>query len=210
MLEIDLGYGTLGQILAGKRSRYFGLDVAASAVSFMRHRLGLAGVGRAAIQVGSALAIPYRDASIDYVYSIGCLHHTGDLPRAIDAVARVLVPGGNAIVMLYHRHSYRQWIERVRLRLRRERRAPEGAAELERHLGGLYDTNADGAAAPFTSYVSRREVGRLFHRFGTVRIDTQNPEGVTLVGGRLRIPRERLLDNVGRVVGLDLYVLATR
>jgi len=208
VLEIGLGYGTLGQILAGRRAQYSGLDVAASAVSLMRHRLALARIGRAAaVQVGSALAIPHRDASFDYVYSIGCLHHTGNLPRAIDEVARVLVPGGKAIVMLYHRHSYRQWIERARFRLRCGGRAPK--AELERCLRGLYDTNAYGTAAPFTAYVSRREVRRLFCRFSTVRIDTRNAEGLA-VGGRLRIPRDRLLENVARVAGLDLYVVAVR
>ena len=211
VLEIGLGYGSLGQTLAGRRSRYFGLDVAPPAAALMRHRLELAGIDRGgAIQVGSALALPYRDASVDYVYSIGCLHHTGDLTRAIDEVARILVPGGKAIVMLYHRHSYRQWIERARFWLRSKRRAPETAAELERRLRGLYDTNAAGAAAPSTEYVSRREVRRLFRRFASVRVETRNAERLELLGGWLRVPRERLLDNVGRLAGLDLYVVAVR
>jgi|GEM_PF-7104936 len=39
---------------------------------------------------GSSLAIPFKDATFDYAYSIGCLHHAGDQSRGISEVHRVL------------------------------------------------------------------------------------------------------------------------
>jgi len=77
-LEIGLGYGTLGQLIASRGCQYHGLDIADGPVEMMRYRLALLGKEAAArVQTGSALDIPYPDGTFDYVYSIGCLHHTG-------------------------------------------------------------------------------------------------------------------------------------
>ena len=75
----------------------------------MIHRLQMLGVAGADERVaqGSALEIPHPDESFDVVVSIGCLHHTGDIVRAVSEVHRVLRPGGAAMVMLYNSHSYR-------------------------------------------------------------------------------------------------------
>lgn len=106
LLEIGLGYGTLGQILALRGCQYHGLDIADGPVEMMRYRLTLLGKevgGR--VQKGSALDIPYPADTFDYVYSIGCLHHTGDMPKAVSEVYRVLAAGGKAVIMLYNRNS---------------------------------------------------------------------------------------------------------
>jgi SAM-dependent methyltransferase len=125
------------------------------------------------------------------VYSIGCLHHTGDLPRAVAEVHRVLRPGGRAVVMLYNRDSFRLLMQRIR------GRTPE-------QLRGAYDSNAAGEAAPHTDYVTRRQVRELFADFARVRIDARNFDNLPY------IPRRRLLGNVDRVLGLDLYIVADR
>ena len=211
-LEIGLGYGTLGQLIALHGSQYHGLDIADGPVEMMCYRLRLLGKeteGR--IQRGSALDIPYSDSTFDYVYSIGCLHHTGDLPKAISEVHRVLAPGGSAVVMLYNRHSFRQLAQ---LRMRyvwevltgRRRRGSFGEAVRAR-----YDSNAAGDAAPHTDFVSRSDVRRhLFKRFSSIRIDVQNFDGYVLFRGRIVIPREHLLGNIARLLGTDLYIVATK
>src|SRR5688572_15884904 len=43
VLEIGLGYGTLGQILTLCGCCYYGLDIAAGPVAMMKYRLGLLG-----------------------------------------------------------------------------------------------------------------------------------------------------------------------
>src|SRR4051794_10759604 len=105
VLEIGLGYGTLGQYIAARGAVYHGLDIAPTPVEMMRHRLRLRGTAdEERVLQGSALDIPWPDETFDHVYSIGCLHHTGDRGRAVDEVRRVLRPGGVAVVMLYNRY----------------------------------------------------------------------------------------------------------
>ena len=203
VLEIGLGYGTLGTYLLKAGANYSGLDIADGPVRMMRHRASLAGKPDAPVLQGSALELPWPDHTFDAVVSIGCLHHTGDLPSSVDEVHRVLRPGGLALVMLYNRHSFRQLVQAPLVRLREQR---TGAAE---RLRGMYDTNRAGAAAPHTDYVSKRDVRRLFHAFSELDIETRNFDTLIWPGGLL-IPRARLLNNIGRIVGLDLYIIARK
>ena len=209
VLEIGLGFGTVGQALAARGARYTGADIAAGPVAMMRDRLRWLGRGdeAKAVQV-SALELPWEDGSFDVVVSIGCLHHTGDLPRAISEVHRVLVPSGDALVMLYNAHSFRQLVQAPRRRLQ-GLLAGQSSAERVR---AMYDQNTSGEAAPHTDYVSRRDVRRLFGGFSSVSIDAQNftVRARHVRGRRVTISRERLLGNVARVLGLDLYIQARK
>ena len=198
VLEIGLGYGTLGQYIAERGAVYHGLDIARTPVAMIRHRLGLLGdpPGDRVLQ-GSALEIPWESETFDYVYSIGCLHHTGDLERSVAEVHRVLTPGGVAVTMLYNRHSARRL-----LRARRRRTAEEVRAE--------YDASAAGEAAPHTDFTSRAEVRRLFHAFADVDVDGRNFDEIH-VRGRTLVPRSLLIRTpLPRLLGLDLYVTARK
>ncbi|MGH7430048.1 MAG: class I SAM-dependent methyltransferase [Candidatus Methylomirabilaceae bacterium] len=214
VLEIGLGYGTLGQVLALQGCRYYGLDIAGNPVAMMRFRLSRLGLDGDRVQVGSAVEIPYRDRSFDFVYSIGCLHHTGDLGRGIAEVHRVLKEGGKAVIMLYNRHSFRQMVHLPLLRLRdliRERFRSSNALPGFRHwVRAFYDRNMKGDAAPHTDYVSRAQVRRLFRAFRSVRIESQNCDPLVLPGGRVVVSREKLLNNLARVAGLNLYITAVK
>jgi ubiquinone/menaquinone biosynthesis C-methylase UbiE len=191
VLEIGLGYGTLSGELMARGASYHGVDIAEGPVEMARHRWRLAGGENAAARVvqGSALALPFADQQFDYVFTIGCLHHTGDLSRAVHEVHRVLRPGGSAVVMLYNLHSYRQFRNRRRSR---------------KQMAAMYDTNAAGEVAPHTNYVSAGQVRRLFANFVSLQIDRRNFDGLFF------IPRERMLGTVDRVLGLDLYITARR
>jgi SAM-dependent methyltransferase len=198
VLEIGLGFGTLGQLLAGKGCEYHGVDIAEEPVALMRHRLrAIDGAGER-IQQASALDLPFADGTFDYVYAIGCLHHTGDLARGVAEVHRVLVPGGRTLVMVYNRYSFRRFLHRLRTTLRRR---PSG-----QELLAAYDADPDGSPPPHTDFVSRAEARRLFRDFARVRVDVQNFDAYP----QLRLERRYLLPNVARVVGLDLYVTADR
>jgi len=206
VLEIGLGYGTLGQLIAACGAEYYALDIAEGPVRMMRDRLAALGVGDVETRVmrGSALSIPHEDGSFDYVYSIGCLHHTGDTGRGVDEVRRVLRPGGRAVVMLYNARSIRHFavpiVKLVRERWRAERR--------EEELRRTYDSNVAGEAAPHTDFVSPGEVRQLFSGFSRVGVDVRNIQDFGF--GRWRIPRRLLLGNVARVLGVDLYITADK
>ena len=210
VLEIGLGYGTLGQLLASRGCRYYGLDIAETPVAVTRYRLSLLGEGGVEDRVrrGSALDIPFDDGLFDQVYSIGCLHHTGNLTRAIAEVHRVLKPGGKALVMLYNKYSWRQLMS-VPLRDRLRAVCSWGGAADDPHaseqMRARYDGNAKGDAPPHTDYVSRAEARRLFSRFRTINIQCHNCDPVARKG-RIIVPRRFLLGNLGRLLGLDLYI----
>jgi ubiquinone/menaquinone biosynthesis C-methylase UbiE len=193
VLEIGLGYGTLSGRLAARGAVLHGLDIAPGPVEMVRHRLRL--MGRRSddrIVQGSALEMPFDDASFDQVFSIGCLHHTGNLPQAVSEVHRVLRPGGRAVVMLYNRHSFRMLMRNLRRR--------PSADELR----AAYDSNATGEAAPHTDYVTRAQARALFGRFSSVSVEARNFDNLPFV------PRRVLLGNVDRLLGLDLYIVAVR
>ena len=198
VLEIGLGYGTLSGQLLSRGARLEGVDIAAGPVEMVRHRIRLAAQDPSdRVVQGTALDLPHENDRFDFVYSIGCLHHTGNLPRSVAEVRRVLKPGGTAVVMLYNRYSARR-LKRVEIPrlLRRGRSSAE--------VRGMYDSNAAGESAPHTDYVSRRDVRRLFGSFSEVSIDARNFDPLPY------IPRPRLLGNVDRLLGLDLYITARK
>ena len=145
------------------------------------------------------LELPFASETFDYVYSIGCLHHTGDLERSVQEVHRVLAPRGRAVVMLYNRNSLR----RVRYALAGALRGRKG--NLDDELRGVYDAHDSGEAAPHTDFVSKADVRRLFRDFARVKIEVQNFDGY-----RFGLKREWFLGNLARVFGLDLYVVADK
>ena len=209
VLEIGLGYGTLGQYIAERGAVYHGLDIAPTPVEMMRHRLRM--LDQEAddrVLEGSALDIPFPSETFDFVYSIGCLHHTGDLERSFAEVYRVLKPRGRAVLMIYNRYSWRQlWrVDRRRLGAAfRTRRIPSA-----KKIRAYYDRNAAGDAAPHTDFTSRWGARQLLRRFSRVRVQAENFDNVRLAG-RWLVRRERLIEGpVARLFGLDLYITARK
>jgi ubiquinone/menaquinone biosynthesis C-methylase UbiE len=164
------------------------------------------------IKVGSALSIPHGDQSFDYVYSIGCLHHTGNLSQSLSEVFRVLKPGGKAIIMLYNRNSFRQIVQvpwqKFKQFFNRQRTIKN--QNFSTFVRSLYDSNAVGEAAPHTDYVSPNKVRNLLSNFSTITIEVQNFDTYVLLGGKIIIYREKLLNNISRFLGLDLYITAIK
>lgn len=55
--------------------------------------------------VADVRELPFRDASFDAIYSMGTIEHVRDSERALEELARVLRPGGRAIVGVPNRHD---------------------------------------------------------------------------------------------------------
>lgn len=209
VLEIGLGYGTVGQRLAAGGLTYHGADIAEGPVRMMRDRLGHLGVAaeeaERRVRVASVLELPHDDAEFDYVYSIGCLHHTGDIPGAVGEVRRVLRPGGTAVVMLYAEHSARQaWLAAWNLPSRLLRRGPSH----EERLRWRYDRSLAGEAAPVTEFTSVADAKRIFGEFSDLAVRRENMDEPVI--WRLHIPRRWFLGWPARVAGRDLYITAVR
>jgi ubiquinone/menaquinone biosynthesis C-methylase UbiE len=102
VLEIGCGLGTDGAQFAKAGADYTGIDLTDAAVELARKRFELFGLpGK--FWVSDAENLDFPSDTFDLVYSHGVLHHTPDTVRAVEEVRRVLKPGGQAVVMLYHR-----------------------------------------------------------------------------------------------------------
>lgn len=206
VLEIGLGYGTLGQKLAESGAHYTGMDIAAGPVEHMKLRLKSAGLPGQAVR-GSALDIPFPDRSFDFLVSIGCLHHTGNVQRCLDEAHRVLAPGGTAVVMVYNKFSFRQWKSWPwQTLLSWLGRRPAALSPVQR---AQYDTNGTGQAAPETVLLSIGELKQMLRQFESVSFRKRNADPLTL-RGRVLLRRETLLGILGPWLGLDIYLEARK
>lgn len=212
VLEIGLGYGTVAQRLAEMDCNYHGLDIAAGPVAMVNHRIQQAGLEGKAVQ-GSILEAPFEDASQDYVFAIGCLHHTGDLQKAIQECHRILRPGGKLIFMVYYAYSYRRWYGNFSETLTYFLKEMVGyrgvvGTSIDKDRAA-YDTNSEGTGAPHTDWISVKSLRRLCRDYSAYSAQIENIDnGKPFHNSPPR--RELLKTKHPRRWGLDLYATATK
>jgi SAM-dependent methyltransferase len=105
VLEIGLGLGADSEQIIRRGGQWTGIDLTTESVDRVRTRLDLRHLPYDAVTQGTVLELPFADGSFDVVFSHGVLHHVPDIVRAQTEVARVLRPGGEAVVMLYAKYS---------------------------------------------------------------------------------------------------------
>ena len=120
VLEIGVGLGADHQLFAQAGADLTGIDLTERAIEHTRARFAVMGL-HSKLAVGDAENLDFPDGTFDIVYSWGVLHHSPDTPAAIGEVWRVLRPGGEAKIMIYHKRSlvgYMLWVRHALLRLR--------------------------------------------------------------------------------------------
>jgi len=88
-------------------ARVFGVDISAPIVRLARAAFDTAGGSSCPLQsaVGDVRDLPFGDDSFDAIYSMGTIEHFDETDRAVAEIARVLKPGGCAIVGVPNRHD---------------------------------------------------------------------------------------------------------
>lgn len=149
VLEVGLGYGSVGQRLIDCGALYSGLDISLGPVAMMNHR-----AGAEVATIGSIHAAPFANESFDGVVAIGCFHHTGSIQKAIDESWRILKHGGVLVFMVYNADSYRQ------------------------RWGNKGKETYDGNGVPHTEFVSRAELRQICIAFQgfSCRLENINQE----------------------------------
>jgi SAM-dependent methyltransferase len=104
VLEIGVGMGAdyLEWLKAGALAT--GVDLSAASIERARQRCELAGY-QPDLRVADAEQLPFADDSFDVVYSYGVMHHSPSTAQCIREAWRVLKPGGQARIMVYHHPS---------------------------------------------------------------------------------------------------------
>lgn len=147
-----------------------GVDLTPRAIGHTKTRLAI--LDRTSqLLVGDAENLPFRSESFDIVYSWGVLHHSPDTAKAIREVHRVLRPGGEARIMIYHSRSIVGALLWIRYGL------------MAGHPGvGLNTIYAEHLESPGTKAYSVRAARALVSMFSASRLNTQLSFGDLLMG----------------------------
>lgn len=107
VLEVGCGTGLLLKEIAPVARSAVGVDISRG----MLRRAQQRGLN---VVEGSATDLPFADERFDAVYSFKVLAHVEAIERAMAEVARVLRPGGTAVLEFYNRHSLRYLVKRLK------------------------------------------------------------------------------------------------
>jgi len=85
----------------------YGIDISGPTVTQARGAFDTAPAGGSRLKgaVGDVRALPFGDGSFDAIYSMGTIEHFDETEQAVEEIARVLKPGGRAIVGVPNRHD---------------------------------------------------------------------------------------------------------
>jgi SAM-dependent methyltransferase len=97
ILEIGCGTGSDLLQFAKHGATATGVDLTTKHVELARRRVG----DLAVVLEADARHLPFEDASFDYVYSHGVLHHSDEPEKIVSEMFRVLRPGGRINVHVY-------------------------------------------------------------------------------------------------------------
>lgn len=103
VLDVGCGPGLWTRELARRGCDVASIDLTDAAVELTKTSLKLFGL-QADIRQGDAEKLPFADRSFDGVVSHGVIHHTPDTAGCVREMARVLRPGGVAVVSVYYRN----------------------------------------------------------------------------------------------------------
>jgi SAM-dependent methyltransferase len=209
VLEVGLGYGSVGQWLSRRQCGYVGVDIAQEPVQLLQYRI--AEEDNSAAIVGDVISLPFANHTFGASVSIGALHHTGNFEAAIREVVRATKPGGVVVGMVYNLLSGRNFILRpIRsmIYLIENLFAPVQIFG-DTVMRSWSDRDDDGSPPASTEYFSRRALRAVLQQHGTVEIRAENLDEISILGSGKKLRKKLLQFGIGRLVGLDLYFVLT-
>jgi SAM-dependent methyltransferase len=120
VLDVGCGMGRYADVAARWGATVVGVDLSLAVDSAQRN---LGDSPRVHIAQADVLRLPFAEATFDYVFSIGVLHHTPDTRAAFERLPRLLKPGGRIAVWVYSTARWpvsdllRRWTWRMPRRL---------------------------------------------------------------------------------------------
>lgn len=104
VLEIGCGLGSHAELFCLAGADLTAIDITDRAIKDTRRRLELRGL-EADVHREDAEAMSFADETFDFVWSWGVIHHSASPESILDEIHRVLRPGGEVRLMVYHRRS---------------------------------------------------------------------------------------------------------
>lgn len=154
VLEVGCGLGAHTEALCRLGAKVTSIDLAPMSIKVTQRRIALKGLS-AEVMEADAEHLPFADGYFDYVWSWGVIHHSPNTMRCAHEIERVLKPGGEFGIMLYHRNSLYNWLNVVfRYGILRGKL-------LSMSVQDLHNRYTDGKAlegAPLSKYYTAREI----------------------------------------------------
>lgn len=105
LLEVGCGAGIDLVRFARAGAIITGIDLSTTSIDLARKNIAQNGLN-ANLRVMNGECMQFVDNTFDVVYAHGVLQYTADSKKMIDEIHRVLKPGGEAIIMVYNKHSW--------------------------------------------------------------------------------------------------------
>lgn len=206
VLEVGFGMGTDHITLARRGAQMHGIDLTPQHHEITKRRLELYN-HKSELTLGDAEKMPYKNASFDFIYSLGVIHHTTHPQDALREIYRVLKDGAQCWIALYHRHSFFYWWSTflwnylIRGRFLRE--------SFKEHLSRI-EYPGDNPNLTVLVY-TKGQLQRIFKELGfrsvTVRVDHLSKDDISIFG---RILPQKLLNFLAPYFGWYVIVEATK
>lgn len=198
VLEIGVGNGSHAQLLAKAARSFVGIDITGYAVRSTRARLSRLDLGQCDVRQMDAEELDFPDASFDFIWSWGVIHHSADTRRALGELQRVLRPGGHAVTMVYHRSLWSYYVVHGLVN-----GVVRGDLWRSRSLAKVVQRRTDGALARYYSRSEWRALMSEFFPDPELRVYGSLANLLPLPGGALKdkvmnavpLPAVRLLTN---------------
>ncbi len=144
LLEIECGMGFDSIEFLKRGVHVVSTDLTPAAVELAKRNIELNNMKAEDVRVENVLSLSFEDNSFDAVWACGVLHHTGDTPKAIKEIRRVLKPGGRAVIShFYRKPSWMYYLSRF----------------------GRENIEFKDEDAPITDFFTEKEIFSMFEGF---------------------------------------------
>ncbi len=205
VLEVGVGQGTDLVQFAKGGAEVSGIDITQRHLELAARNFAVRHM-HAKLAYATAAAIPFESDFFDVVYSFGVLHHTNNTVRCLSECHRVLKPGGELILGLYHTysffHAYTILVNGI-LRGRLWRLGYEG-------LMSLIESGSDGIKfIPLVKTYSKNQLRNILEDFSQVQFHVRHLAPGDFGALRHFVPAS-LAERAGRHVGWYIFARATK
>ena len=179
VLEIGVGHGSHAELIATNCLTYTGIDLTEAAVQMTKQRMEIKKIESSIFQM-DAEKMDFKDASFDFIWSWGVIHHSANTSSVLKEMHRVLKPGGRAIVMIYYRSFWKYYIEVFLVRgllLGQLRKAG---------LSEILNNSTDGAIARFYTVPEWRRLTSSVFKCINIFICGQKTDLLLVPGGKFK------------------------
>jgi ubiquinone/menaquinone biosynthesis C-methylase UbiE len=146
-LEVGCGAGWESIAWAQQGMNVSAIDLSPAAIELAKKNFKYRTL-EADLQVGNAEDLPFEGNTFDIVASFGVLHQTQSTQRAISEVRRVLKPGGETVITLYYKYSWKILLSKL----------------------GRINFEFSHEDAPITRLYTKKDLKNLFSDFNEVDI----------------------------------------